>query len=515
MLVNDHRSHSRPLDIHSWSDHPEINIIIDKVWQSLGAKRQDQLTPKGNRKGTKPKRMLKVLLVHLYATFLDDPMLWTDVARSANAYMPTSRYNSLNISFKIVQLIDGLVELGYLDFTGGSNGKTFKGWNSFTSRIRPSHILKVEFGKCTANLFDIKKHKSKITVILSDFDIDVEGRLVRRRGNKLRQLVEYIDTDETKRMELMLYAYNSLLYKTYIDIGPLEKNYVERDTKIGIERIPINQTNKFVNRIFSRGSWTNNGRFYGGFWQQLGKDYRKNILINDKATIEVTFKGIRPFILSISKGEEFGGYELKKDILPNLNKKQQERTLKLLVLISINASTKQQAYKAFRKRSGILIKDQELDKLLDAFLELNPHLAGDLFADKDLRLLHIESLFLEYVIRKFTYTEVPILSIHDSIIVQYDQLLKLKEYMTEASVSVLGKPITFEQDTVDDTEGIHLKEINLDFHNRLVAKVPEVIRSDRYLRTYKKFTHWIDWNSLGAKPDRIVTDWRERKRHLS
>ena len=145
MLVRDHRSHSKPLDIHMWSNHPEINIIVDKVWHALGASRQSNLTPKGNRKGTHPKRLIKVLLVHLYETFLDDPTLWTGVARSANAYVPTSRYNSLNISFKIVQLIDGLVELGYLEFVGGSNDKINDGWNSFTSRIRPSIFLKLSF----------------------------------------------------------------------------------------------------------------------------------------------------------------------------------------------------------------------------------------------------------------------------------------------------------------------------------------------------------------------------------
>ena len=129
MLFSDHRSHSRPLNLHLWSDHPEINIIVDKVWHSLGQYRQAKLIPKGNRKGTPPKRLLKVLLVNLYATFLDDPALWMGVARSANAYAPTSRYNSLNVSFKIVQLIDGLVELGYLEFVGGSHDKINEGFD--------------------------------------------------------------------------------------------------------------------------------------------------------------------------------------------------------------------------------------------------------------------------------------------------------------------------------------------------------------------------------------------------
>ena len=50
MLVRDHRSHSKPLDIHMWSNHPEINIIVDKVWHALGASRQSNLTPKAIEK---------------------------------------------------------------------------------------------------------------------------------------------------------------------------------------------------------------------------------------------------------------------------------------------------------------------------------------------------------------------------------------------------------------------------------------------------------------------------------
>ena len=510
MLFSDHRSHSRPLDLHLWSEHPEINIIVDKMWQSLGENRQANLIPKGNRKGTHPKLLLKVLLLNLYVTFLDLPTLWTGVARSANAFAPTSRYNSLRISFKIVKLIDGLVELGYLDFIGGSNDKNNDGWNSFTSRIRPSHILKVEFGKCTADLFDIYNHKSKTAVLLSDFDIDLQGNLIRRRGNKLRQLIEYKDTSETQSMELMLYAYNSLLQRTYIDIGPLEKAYVELDTKVGVKRLPINQSNKFVSRIFSRGSWSNNGRFYGGFWQQVEQSYRGNILINDKPTIEVDYSGIHVAILSINKGETFNGYELEEMILPHLNRGQQTKALKFLVLTAIYASSKQQAYKAFRGSSDINLTDQELDKLLNSFLDLNSHLSDDLFSDMGINLMYTESLIVEHVIKKFTYTDLPILSVNQSFIVQYDQILKLKEYMTEASKAVLGKPFNYERDLYDPVKVVQFEHIDEDLYDSLMTKPPEVLRSERYGRIYNKYRLWMERNNQGAKPYRIINGLRKR-----
>ena len=50
MIVSHRRSHSIPLDIHAWSDHPEINILVDKVWHSLGQQRQVSLTPKETEK---------------------------------------------------------------------------------------------------------------------------------------------------------------------------------------------------------------------------------------------------------------------------------------------------------------------------------------------------------------------------------------------------------------------------------------------------------------------------------
>ena len=506
-----HRSHSRQLDIHAWSEHPEINILVDKVWHSLGQQRQVSLTPRGKRKGTHPKRLIKVLLVHLYETFLDDPALWTTVERSSKSYAPTSRYNSLNVSFKIVELIDGLVELGYLEFSVESYEKTNVQRNSLTSRIRPSHILKVGFGTCNVELFDIHKHKSKIALILSDFDTDIEGNSIRRRGRGLRQLVEYEETDETQRMELMLYAYNSLLQKTYIDIASLEKTYIDRDIKMGVQRIPINQTNKFVSRIFSRGSWTNNGWFYGGFWQQLARNYRKDIFINDKATIEVDYKGIHPSILSINKGETFNGYDLDAVIVPALTKKQQSKAVKLLVLTALNASSKHQAYKAFRSSSDISLTDQDLGKLTSGFLELNPHLAGELFTDQIVNLMYQDSLITEYVLKKFAYADVPILSLHDSFIVQYDQILNLKKYMSEACKAVLGKNLNFEKDFHDYTGATQFKDIDQKYYDVLANKLPEIQKTERYIRTYNKFKLWLDRNSHGTKPYRMVGGWKGQK----
>jgi len=503
-----HKEHSTQLDVHTWSNHQELNLLVDRMWSAFGLTRQQAITAKGNRKGTDPKRVLKVLLVHLYATYLDDPTLWTGISRSKNSYAPTSRYNKLHISFKLVQIIDYMRELNYLDFVMGSNDRTYNGWHSFNSRILPSNILKAEFAKCTATLFDIDKHKNEVAVVLSDFETDTEGNLITRtKGKKVRKNIEYDDTPETKRMEQDLQAYNELLRKTYIDIGSLDKAHILRTTRRGVQRLPINQTNKFVRRIFSRGSWTNNGRYYGGFWQQVGDDYRKHILINDMPTIEVDYKGIHPSILSINRGKTFNGYDVGRELLPNLTKEQQRKAIKLLVLTAINALSKSQAYKAFRSSSDISLKDYELDILLSGFLKLNPHLEEDLFTDKGIELMYQDSKIVEYVINKFTQSGVPILSVHDSFLIQHNKVLDLKRYMVEASEAVLGTALDFDQDYYDYTEAVQFRHLDQDFYDSLMSKLPEVVRTNRYETTFNKFKLWTERNMLSSKPYRNVEGW--------
>lgn len=37
--------HSRPLDVHRWSDHPEVGKVVDRVWDDY---LPDEITKKAN-----------------------------------------------------------------------------------------------------------------------------------------------------------------------------------------------------------------------------------------------------------------------------------------------------------------------------------------------------------------------------------------------------------------------------------------------------------------------------------
>jgi len=260
--------------------------LVDDLWFQVV---EPVLGGKSNNKGkSNPKRQLKVLLIDLYVAWLDDPTLCIGVNRNSNAYKVNTRYNALHISRKIVSLIDVLVEANYLNYLHGSHDRVNDGMFSRTSRIRASLQLQDKFSGLVLSPLGIDHNYLQETVILTDYETDEEGNYTKSNGKKKRQYIEYEDTGFTNNIRRDLEAYNELLQQAYIDIATLEEPFVVRTKKDGTtQRIKIDQSKKFVRRIFSRADWNCNGRFYGGFWQQVGSEYRKNIYINDSPTVEV------------------------------------------------------------------------------------------------------------------------------------------------------------------------------------------------------------------------------------
>jgi len=61
-------------------------------------------------------------------------------------------------------------------------------------------------------------------------------------------------------------------------------------------------TNRYVRRVFNEGSFDAGGRFTGGWWQQVPREYRKHIRIGENITVELDFKTLHPSILYMTGG---------------------------------------------------------------------------------------------------------------------------------------------------------------------------------------------------------------------
>ena len=127
------RWHSEPLDVHTWSDHPEIKALTDRLYVETGI---DALEPKGNRKPKRTaKESLRVLLLDLYVKWLKDPSVSIGFSKTKSSYKVGSRYNGLFIPDKIIEVEGLFVADEYLEELPAFYDKTGQG-RSYSTRIR-------------------------------------------------------------------------------------------------------------------------------------------------------------------------------------------------------------------------------------------------------------------------------------------------------------------------------------------------------------------------------------------
>lgn len=188
--------------------------------------------------------------------------------------------------------------------------------------------------------------------------------------------------------------------KTHVDIANLEDPFVvrlvtDKTGKTSEQKLAINQTKKFVRRIYGRGSFEANGRFYGGFWQSVGDVYRKHITLDGFNTVELDYKSLHPNILRVQKGEKpvTDVYTMGTEpILKRFDLDQQRDIMKLVVMIVLNAENTDKAYQGFRqlfktpkdkpKDPRASITQKEFKLLTAAFVNKHPCLESQIAADK-------------------------------------------------------------------------------------------------------------------------------------
>ena len=293
------RYHSRPLDVHRWSNHPEATKLREAVWKDYFSDAFPPIEGKGNKAKSEPKKQFKVLLLDLYVAWLDDPELSIGVGMSRSAYKANTRYNALFISAKIMDIINHAFLMGLIDKKTGSQQ------SAKVTRIRASDKLAAIFNETDLTLFELTEEQpNQEVIILSKHDYI--------NDKKKRIQVDYEDTDFEPIVEMrqQVQEYNTLLWRTFIGIPTKEEPVIEQpywDKKAGKEKIrsvKLSQDNKFVRRVFYRADWNLGGRFHGGWWQSIKEDWRKQIYINNEATIEQDYSGLHVNLLYDLQGLE-------------------------------------------------------------------------------------------------------------------------------------------------------------------------------------------------------------------
>ncbi|MBT5203868.1 MAG: hypothetical protein HOL98_10485 [Gammaproteobacteria bacterium] len=505
------RRNSRPLDVHRWSNHSEVNKFVEQLWDVY---LDEEFPNKNEGVGKRPKasayKQFKVLLLDFYVAWYEDPELMIGIPQSPGAYKANSRYNKLFISKKVIEISKSLVRLGLLNRRKGSEQ------SKQTSRFWPTDKLIEHFKDAKFSYLDIGVYEHREVIILNKGK-DGEDELDDKKE------IQYEDEDfpGIPEMRREVEAYNELLHQSFIDIATLDQPWVVRDFyDTGLrawrqQKVRIGHPNKFVRRIFYRGDWNLGGRFHGGFWQLIGEEYRKDILINDEATIEQDFSGLHVnFCYALKELPPLEEDPYFLELLLHPDQKVQRAWTKVLSLMALNASSAKQAYKAFRhkmmekaksKRAKGLndvpehqasqLRDNQLENLLEAFKEKHYLIEDMICTDQGVKLMNIDGKITSRVINHFTKKRKPILTVHDSYITPQDQTGELRTAMTEAVKAELnGYVIKIDQDGIgmDQIRAFQSMERWNPHWNDYFKSLKRPKRTEGYRYRYEQYQKWLE-----------------------
>ena len=489
---------SRPLDVHKWSEFPEVNTFINDLWGKFlipfphHGKRKRGVQPKA-----KPKVQFKVLILDLFVCWAEDADQCIGVSRNRNDYLSVqSRYNRLHISPLIIEYCDQLRELGWIELINGSYHHDDPSKNR-RSRIKAAEFLvdRFEEARFGIDAIDSFSEREPLVLKLKSYDLDPLGN-----ETAFNEEIEYEETEHTVRMRTTLSRYNDLLKNTHIDIRDLEIPLIVRQvmTKNGPQeqRIKITQSNKFVRRIFCEGSWESHGRFYGGFWQQLDEDTRARIFMDHHETVEVDFKALHISLLYLCYVKE--PFEAGRDPYslacfddyPEENSVLRSR-VKRLTLQAINAKTRESAFSAFRSQCKAgdpekRLANIELNDLLEAFLTEHPALRPYVSKGIANELMYLDGQITNYVINRLTQQGIPVLTIHDSYIVKVRDYASLRSAMYLAAASVTGSELHAVQDLLPEIDGGHYEAVVDEYEQ----SVGHFCISKQYEERYNRWKSW-------------------------
>ena len=320
-----------------------------------------------------------------------------------------SRYNPKKVYAKLIRHpLKILIEFELVEF--------FKGYNyarcKMLSRIKAEKKLKKLFRKHGLTNKDILKDRRSDNLILK---------------NEKKKLADYSD-QKVKRFRKGLGDYNNCLdrFNFTLDGDVMDVYY---------------------KRVFNNSSFREGGRFYADI-QNLTKEERKRVLISGKSVIEYDYSGLHInmlYALSVKRNYEEGDVYLIKGY------EKQRPLFKKLLQIVINSKNKTKARAAFRYEVNIKNPNPEMkkvnpDELIDAFEKKHDAIKDYFYTGVGVHLQRLDAKMTEYIVGKASKRyHIPVISVHDSYIVEKENSFLIQKLMREASKLILGVEVKVER----------------------------------------------------------------------
>ena len=498
------RNHSVAFSYTAHTTNRDLIELSDNVWSSFPEETRAKIDPVGRNSKALGLPTLRLIIVQLFGVWVTDSTQALATPRGNNLKVK-SIYNPKAINpEKLRAVLDALEANNYIDTIAHSHSDNPNQKNT-TSRARASKTLQELFSTLNTTEFDMIEDPNTPLVKLNEFDVNPEtGEQL-----KTKHPVEYDQTlPHVVEMVKVLRAYNDLLNRTHIHLASIDKPYITRiEKKTGKEiNVQITNASKTIRRVFSRGKWDCFGRFSGGFWQRVGdkeeSPYRRNIRINNETTVELDYSSLHPNILTVEAGLEplEDVYTIGYQVDEQFDQLEQRQIMKGLVLNLLNAKTSELAYSAFRynkpeKHPFRKLSNAKLEAFTTALTKKHPHLTDKIGNDEGIRLMFIDSQIMNVIIDKATKREIPILTVHDSVICREKDEPYVRTLMREATKQVVGVELEFDVNRVSVHKAINSQTFrDRDYTDRLFQQALETSpkrETDYHINHWKRFQEHI------------------------
>ena len=325
-------------------------------------------------------------------------------------------------------MIDGFI---YTDKKGGYSRELFEGEQT---RIKPYSKF-IEWFKV-----DLQTLPQQI-VAFEDTNPIIYQQVIKKKNSKgkptkIKKIIAYEDTPKTIEMRKNINVINDCLKRHWSDLELTDIKWEELQTSLLTDKehdySPILLHKQTIKRIFNDKDFTQGGRFYGGWWQNIPSPYRALITIDGSYTNEFDFGRLHPTMMYADAKATCEGdaYDIGIDT-------KHRDTIKEL----FNAMVQMQEFTDHPPRVKFRQTGKNWKQLRDMILKRHEPIKHMFFCGMGNNLQYRDSIIAEQVMLHFAKNDIPILPVHDSFIITAGLFIDLLEVMEKEFKKQIGVPI--------------------------------------------------------------------------
>ncbi len=456
-------------DVHRWSDHPEVNKVVRQLFDEMTLFRKTNDPNARIYDPLKIWRAIKVLVLDLYLAATQTPNPYRYISKGKGSYQKGTRYRKLFLKYDIlVGTLNRLVGMGYVS-VGAKGFQSHDTGTRRSTRIKATDKLLKLILAPENGIERFVTRNGCLALLQPNPNLDEQPELIRLKGEKsakgYAELIDYKDADfpSADVMRQNLRQINSQL-----DASQIKLEISDAQKEAMFSQLNRKQRNAFRQPIdFSRNTlysvvkderFDHGGRFYGAWWQEVPRDYRKYIKINHKPTVELDYSGHHVRILYAQKGlqppddpydiQGFDRDDQKVATLVLLNATGRIATEKGLIkkLVDDEIRHLEDAGNIFDKEQLVALRQEFTPWIRDRVLPLLPKIEERHEAIKDqfysgvgTKLQFADSVVAEKILLQALKAGLTVLPVHDSFIVNMNWREELQSIMEEVFDAEFGK----------------------------------------------------------------------------